>query len=308
MIADNRSESGRDLPQLDTHIEIVTPENIAFRYRVAGPFRRLGAYAIDVAIIVALAIAASIALTVSFGFVGLWGMGIGLFLIILFVLQWFYFGAFEALWYGQTPGKRLTGLRVLAFDGQPINGAQAILRNLLRATDLLPGNYLLGLVACSLNNRYQRLGDLAAGTMVVVEEKPWLYGVVRMNEPEVLRLAGYLPANFRVGRSMARAISSYVERRKAFAPGRRAEIARPLGEPLRVQFHLPQGTSHDLLLCALYYQTFIANTPHDEMRQQRPAMAAPGEHRPPVVAPVGTAGGWAPPAQPRDDFWPTNIR
>lgn len=97
------------------------------------------------------------------------------------------------------------------------------------------------------------------GTMVVVEEPLPLYGVVRVSEPAALRLAAELPANFEASRGLARALSAYVARRPAIGPARRAEIARHVGEPLRIRFGLPPSTSHDLLLCALYHQTFIAD-------------------------------------------------
>ena len=58
--------------------------------------------------------------------------------MISFVLEWFYGGLFESLWNGQTPGKRLMGLRVLTTEGQPINGMQAVMRNLLRYADIFP--------------------------------------------------------------------------------------------------------------------------------------------------------------------------
>src|SRR6185503_6367494 len=90
------------------------------------------------------------------------GMAIFAMLVTFFVVFWFYGGVCETLLNGQTPGKWLLGLRVLTYDGQPINGLQAIMRNLLRAADLLLP--LIGLIVMMLNSRFQRLGDLVAGT------------------------------------------------------------------------------------------------------------------------------------------------
>jgi hypothetical protein len=83
--------------------------------------------------------------------------------------------------------------------------------------------------------------------------------------------------NFEPSRSLARALSVYVERRGGFAWGRRAEIARHLAEPLRVKFNLPPETSHDLLLCAAYYRTFIADRIKDKGTADRnqPRVAGP---------------------------------
>ncbi len=252
--------------QLDSRIEIVTPENIAFKYRVAGPFRRLPAYLIDALIRVGIILLTVYLLWASFsaGLASLASVAI----YVWFLVEWFYGGFFETYWNGQTPGKWAMGLRVVSYDGQPINALQAVLRNILRAVDAFPafslpndmsiGLYQLGLLSSSANARFQRLGDLAAHTMVVVEEGPRLYGVAKVTEPEAIRLAELIPVGFAPSRSMARALSLYVERRGGFALGRRAEIARHLGEQLRVKFNLPPQTSYDLLLCAVYYRAFVA--------------------------------------------------
>jgi uncharacterized RDD family membrane protein YckC len=258
--------------QIDTRIEIVTPENIAFQYRVAGPFRRLPAYLIDIVIRAVVAAVCTIAAALALGSIGAFGLGIGGAMIIWFVLGWFYFGLFEALWNGQTPGKRLMGLRVVSIEGQPITPFQAILRNLLRVVDLLPPAFipigpgsipvslcLVGLFAMMLNNRFQRLGDLPAGTMVVIEEQRFLRGVVHIREPEAIRAAASIPPAFQPSRSLARVLAAYVQRRQLFPWGRRIEIARHIGEPLRQKLQLPPGTDLDMLLCGLYRRAFIAD-------------------------------------------------
>jgi uncharacterized RDD family membrane protein YckC len=246
--------------QLDNTIEIVTPENIAFRYQLAGPFRRMPAYLIDLVIRGIVSVVALIVVLVVFGVAGLPGLGFGLLLVFWFLLAWFYGGLFEAFWNGQTPGKRLMQIRVLSVDGQPINGLQAVLRNVLRSVDQQPVVLcLVGLVTAALNDRFQRLGDLACGTMVVVEEPHWFRGVIRLHEPEAIRLASQVPAGFQASRTLARALATYVQRRTYFPEMRRMEIAQHLGEPLREKFHLPAGTNPDLLLCGLYQRTFITD-------------------------------------------------
>ena len=126
----------------DTHIDIVTPENIMFHYRVAGPFRRLPAYLIDLTIQTAVISISALLLILVFGMASIVGVGVGLFLIVLFIMNWFYGGLFETFWNGQTPGKRMMQIRVLSIDGQPIRGLQAVLRNILRTVDALPTVYL----------------------------------------------------------------------------------------------------------------------------------------------------------------------
>lgn len=246
--------------QLDTYIEIVTPENIAFQYRVAGPFRRLPAFLIDLAIRLLAAAGGMAVASYAFGSAGLGGLGMGIGLLLWFLLAWFYGGLFEAFWNGQTPGKRLTGIRVVSIEGQPITPLQAILRNILREVDAQPlWFYQVGLLTAMLNRRFQRLGDLACGTMVVVETGHGLQEVTRTGEPEALRLASMIPPSFQPSRSLARTLAAYAERRRLFSWGRRMEIARHLGEPLRQKFQLPVNIDLDLLLCGLYHRTFIAD-------------------------------------------------
>lgn len=255
---------------LDTTWRVVTPENIAFEYRLAGPFRRLPALLIDLAILTALQIALAIAVMTTAGQLSE-GLASFLLLVSIFLCQWTYGIGFEAFANGQTPGKYLTGLRVLSMDGRPVDGLQATLRNVLRAADLwLP---LVGLVTMALNPRFQRLGDLVAGTIVVVEERTMEAEVLAVEDPRAVQLAACIPPGFLVHRPLAQCLANYVERRKHFGPARRREIARHLAEPLLERFGLPRDTSYDLLLCALYYRTFISE-PLGEGAVPSPASAA----------------------------------
>ena len=251
---------GRQTKPLDATLHVVTPENIAFEYRLAGPFRRLPALLVDYFIRGLAMIAVFIVLLLTVGFVS-FGLAIMVISLLWFVIEWFYGALFETFLNGQTPGKHLVGLRVLSDNGEPIDGMQAVLRNLLRVADLFGG---VGLVAMAMNSKYKRLGDLVAGTIVVVEERQWLTGVAKLDDPRAIQLAAYLPPNFVVSRTMAKTLATYVERRRYFTPPRRREVARHLAQPLLERFGLPADTSYDLLLCALYYRTFIADRGQDE--------------------------------------------
>jgi len=256
----------------DTSIEIVTPENIAFRYQIAGPFRRLPAYVIDVIVRLGVLLFLGVLLACS----GLDAfVGVAPVLIALFVMEWFYGGLFEAIWNGQTPGKRAMRLRVVSIDGSPITATQAVLRNFLRFADMMPfvlGRFFatmqVGLFVMAANRRFQRMGDLVTGTMVVVEVPTRQYGVIHIADPDVLALAASIPPGFRVSRELAPALSQYVGRRVLFSVTRRAEIARHLGEPLCERFGLPGDTNHDLLLCALYAKTFIDESAREGIDRQ----------------------------------------
>lgn len=260
-----------DQVRVDTTTRIVTPENIAFEHRLAGPFRRLPAYLIDLVIRIGVVMAVGISTTFALAWVGLEGFGVGATLVLWFLLDWFYGGLFEALWNGQTPGKRMLNLRVVTIEGTPINGWQAILRNFLRYADAMPfvavaPTYVLGFSSVLLTRRNQRLGDLAAGTMVILEQRERQAGVVRIDEPEALQLAAQLPAELRLSRSMGRALAAYVQRRKLFTAARRLEMARHVAVPLAERWRLPAETNPDLLLCAAYYRAFIDDRPFDDDR------------------------------------------
>jgi uncharacterized RDD family membrane protein YckC len=143
----------------------VTPEAVQLHADVAGVGSRTIALVVDTFLqgMVLLPV-----LFVSLGD-GLGGTGEAVVIgIILFFVLWFYFPAFEWLWRGQTPGKRFQGIRVVRTDGQPVGLAPVLVRNLIRIIDviLLP---FLALISMVITRRSQRLGDLAAGTMVVRE-------------------------------------------------------------------------------------------------------------------------------------------
>jgi uncharacterized RDD family membrane protein YckC len=268
--AANNNRMPKPTHQLDSRIEVATPENIAFHYVLAGPFRRLPAFAIDLVLRGVVLFLILLACTSLFA-IGAGGVGISVILVSWFALAWFYGGFFETVWNGQTPGKRLLGLRVLTDRGQPINALQAVLRNVLREVDAMPivgfgiPLYVLGFVVMALNDRYQRLGDLACGTIVVVEKRSRLRGLTPMDDAEVMAFAPLLPANFAPSRAMAHALSVYVARRRLFSAARRYEIASTVAGPLAERLSLPADTNPDLLLCALYYRKFIAEGPRERV-------------------------------------------
>jgi hypothetical protein len=119
--------------------------------------------------------------------------------------------------------------------------------------------FVVGLIASALNSRYQRLGDLVCGTMVIVEVRGGVFGITKLEDSRAARLAACIPAHFQIDQQLSLALSTYVERRRHFLPPRRSEIARRLAEPLVEQFQLPPDTSQDLLLCALYHRAYIAD-------------------------------------------------
>jgi len=146
---------------LDTTRRVATPEGIELTLRLAGPVPRALAWSVDLAIRVAIVLVVML-LASQLGRAG-WGVV----LLAAFVVEWLLPAWFEAQMGGQTPGKRLFGLAVLNDDGTPLRWPGALTRNLLRAVDFLPFLYAFGLVTMLLNRDFKRLGDLAAGTVVV---------------------------------------------------------------------------------------------------------------------------------------------
>jgi uncharacterized RDD family membrane protein YckC len=144
---------------------IRTPEGIVFSQLLAGPVTRFGAWFIDQlciqVLLTLLGTALSLLEIVSLEFA-----------LAFYVIGWFFIGIgygilFEWSWRGQTIGKKLFRLRVVDVEGMRLQFNQIVVRNLLRFVDQLPAFYFVGGVACWLNSKCQRLGDLAANTIVI---------------------------------------------------------------------------------------------------------------------------------------------
>jgi uncharacterized RDD family membrane protein YckC len=146
-------------------LSIRTPEGIAFNIALAGPASRFLAWVIDTAASVLLG--ALVAMGISVFGILLPDISQGAMILSFFVLNIGYNIVLEWIWRGQTLGKRLLGLRVMDIQGLRLHFSQIVLRNLLRAADLLPVLYLTGGISMLLNRRNQRLGDIAANTVVV---------------------------------------------------------------------------------------------------------------------------------------------
>lgn len=163
---------------------------------------------------------------------GAWGkMGVGLILITLFCIEWLYPIVFELSRWGATPGKRAMGLRVVMDTGLPLTPAAAFTRNLLRVADFLPLAYGIGIVTMLLNGEAKRLGDLAAGTLVVHAEPVVLHDALPAAEP--------MPPARALNPVEQAAILSWAGRTKRLTPARLEELAQ-LAAPV-----LPRSTTRD---------------------------------------------------------------
>jgi uncharacterized RDD family membrane protein YckC len=267
---------------LDTTIAVVTPENIAFEYHLAGPFRRLPAYLIDLAVRWGVILLFALFVVLIGGLMSVLSRFSGplsqaLIVVAIFLVSWFYGTICEAYFNGRTIGKWICGIRVIEVDGRPVSPRSALLRNLLRIADLgpvaaistwdpdIPPIYviptgIIGLITMMMTERMQRLGDLAAGTMVVVDERKWQLPIAKVDDARVPALASYIPGDYLITRKMARTLATYAERRHFLTPPRRREVARNLSDPLIERFGFRKDIDPDLLLYALYYKTFLADS------------------------------------------------
>jgi len=150
---------------LDSVNTIQTPEGVDIHLRVAGIWPRSVAWVID------LLIRGVIYILLGFLAGVLGDFGSGLMLIGFFFMEWFYPVLFEVLNKGMTPGKKFLGIQVLNSDGTPVGWSPSMLRNILRTVDFLPLFYGLGFISMLMNDRFQRIGDLAADTIVVYYNK-----------------------------------------------------------------------------------------------------------------------------------------
>ena len=156
----------------EDRISVATPEGVTLEVALAGVGSRFAAGVLDqllrFAILAALAVLQGLA-GVGSGTSG--GLFLASILVGLFLVHFAYDVLFETLASGRTPGKRWTGLRVVKLGGAPVGFVASALRNILRIVDALPGFYLVGMVAVFFSRNNQRLGDLAAGTIVVRERR-----------------------------------------------------------------------------------------------------------------------------------------
>jgi uncharacterized RDD family membrane protein YckC len=224
---------------VDRTVEVRTPESIAFNYELAGLGSRFLALAVDQAIQIATlaAIFFGIALAASRLKIRAAPLGsdklaeslaIALVIAIAFAVLFGYFILSEALWNGQTPGKKLLGLRVVRDGGYPIDFGASLIRNLIRVGEMLVGYYILAAISALISRENKRLGDLAAGTIVVRDARLAAPRSFAQREAE----PAYAPTAYLDGEERA-LIKRFLERRDSLAAARREELAAQLASRVR---------------------------------------------------------------------------
>jgi uncharacterized RDD family membrane protein YckC len=222
---------------------VETPEQLEISLPLAGIGSRFLAYTIDffcqlIPIIVALALVfASFPLSgvdlfekgPADGIRGFKLIALVIMTGVIFATNFFYFALFEMLWHGQSPGKRALHLRVVRDGGYPIDGRAALIRNLLRVVDSLPAFYVLGVISIFVGRHGKRIGDYAAGTVVVKEQ---LAEPVESNAPAPRASSGLLPAE-------AALVEQFLSRMFDLEPESRDRLARDLANRLAQKYSKP---------------------------------------------------------------------
>ena len=230
-------------PLPDTDLIVATPERVSFDYQVAGLGTRAIAQVLDLLIVVGLLLAVYfVALAVSLA-----GSSIAVIVGVIggFVVIFGYFWVSEALWSGQTIGKKAFRLRAVGDRGEPLTFAQAGIRNIVRIVDFLPYAYGVGLIVLFANGKGKRLGDLAAGTIVVKDsDHLWLWQLPGARVPPVPPAAAPPPAAFaaaspgeltlrRLDPELRRFVASYARRRPELSMQVRVQLATQVQSSLR---------------------------------------------------------------------------
>ncbi len=173
---------------LSQEYTIDTPENVTFAYEIAGIGNRFIAALIDTIIIAVMLVLVTVVTIVllavtentglsnalfddSGGLSWMGGLVVAAYALLSFIIFWGYYIFFEYIWNGQTPGKRWVHIRVVRTDGSPAGLGEVVIRNLVRIIDFLPSGYGLGLLVMFFSHQARRLGDLAAGTLVVKDQQ-----------------------------------------------------------------------------------------------------------------------------------------
>jgi uncharacterized RDD family membrane protein YckC len=207
---------------LDTLHAVETPEGVCLELRAAGPVARAIAWAIDATLRWGLYMVLSLALIPLLGLAAF-----PLLVLLVFLGEWFYPVFFEVGWHGQTIGKRAVGLRVVNDDGTPVTWSSSMLRNLLLAADMVPGTFLAGLVCSLATEGNRRLGDLAAGTLVIHAEGVRVAGDTAPETPPV-------EPPVALTLEEQRALVAFAERASLLSDARASELAA-IATPLHRQ-------------------------------------------------------------------------
>ncbi|MHB9036042.1 MAG: RDD family protein [Armatimonadota bacterium] len=220
------------------HVTVVTPENVRIEYELAGLASRSGAAIIDL-LLQGLLVVGVFAVRLLLAKYHRWpgtSWANAVLAVASFAVWYGYYVYFETAWNGQSPGKRYAQLRTIREGGLPIDFASAATRNLVRIVDMLPGVYLVGMIAVISSSRNKRLGDHAAGTLVVKERGEWMSEIDRQ-APSADAANHYPEAEYvrnveLVTPDEFEALKRFVERKSELDARVREQLAAKMAMPL----------------------------------------------------------------------------
>lgn len=211
--------NGRAADRIDTLQSIELAEGVEIHLRMAGPYVRVLAYSIDLLIRIGICVVGYILVLFVALIMGV-NVAMGLNMLVMFVLVFFYYVLFEAGKRGASPGKRIMGLRVVDTSGAPISFGQSFIRNMLRFADGMPvPTYGFGLLSTLLSQRFQRLGDLLANTVVIYDRLP------QMHLTSLPPALDSRPPRVPLSREEQAAVLAFRERGGMWSEARRVELA-----------------------------------------------------------------------------------
>ncbi|HMO56488.1 MAG TPA: RDD family protein [Roseiflexaceae bacterium] len=228
-----------------------TPENIELFYEIGGIGSRLLAALVDSLLIgILLVFVSYLTGMISDALAVFESVVLAIGAIVSFLIFWGYYLLFEMLWSGQSPGKRLIGLRTVREGGHPITFSGSAIRNFIRIIDFLPFLYGVGVVVMFIDTRARRLGDLAGGTLVVKERRgvtleQLLAGIRRLpsraaDAPQIATIELLDDNDYLL-------ISDFLARRREFDPALRRELAARIADELQRRLAIAPGNPEALI-------------------------------------------------------------
>ena len=216
------------MPSLDDRVTIATPEGIELELILAGVGSRFAATLLDVVV----QLGAIFALAIVLGPLGDNGFVLAAYFVAVFLIVFAYDIVLETWNRGRSVGKLAAGLRVVRVGGEAEGFLTAAVRNFLRIVDFLPAFYVVGVISILATRRNQRLGDLAAGTLVVRERRPAMTPAPTWFAPPPA--APYLEWDVSaVSPEDVATLRQFLERRLTLSPGARAHLATDLAARVR---------------------------------------------------------------------------
>ena len=239
------------------HVVVTTPENVRIEYELAGAASRAAAVLVDTLLqggLIALIffiwyLLAEARMRIAAG------VGMAIIIIAFFLVFWGYYVFFETIWNGQTPGKRYLGLRAIREGGLPIDLSCAAIRNLVRIIDFLPQFYIVGIISILCTHNSKRLGDLAAGTLVVKERKEWVGAAGAKPEAAPLEQAACsIPGIEMITSEEFDAVRRFILRKDELDARFREEVAARIAMPIveRLAIQVGPGVLYSNVLSSIY--------------------------------------------------------